>query len=322
MLIELFETNLASTVVISGGMSAPEAGTIETLTVSEANGIFPVVRRGIAQFHFKDRDPEYGEEIFCCIETNGNHWLVIRGAGNTRPIPHGRKFMIRQVITAEFFQRLGGGSTTDLVNPVTVYGADNTGNEAASEAISAALESGPTYLPRGVYRLDKPLNLVPGNVLISFADAILRPGASFRGDAAIELVDGLGAIRLEGLILDGSELNVGHETYGIFAETQQLEAEVRSIRIRSFPLSGAILSGFGWQLDRVTCRENFHSGFELNISDSLLIGCRAVRNAKYGFTGHCERLIGCYARDNQLGDFNPPLGKSVEKLQFVSVPVQ
>src|SRR5690348_10281362 len=98
MLTELLVRNLASTKVIHGAMDAPPPGTEQTITVEESDGSFPVVRRGEAQFHFKDRDPDRSEELFRCIETNGNHWTVIRGAEDTVPVSHAIKFSIRQIL--------------------------------------------------------------------------------------------------------------------------------------------------------------------------------------------------------------------------------
>lgn len=303
MLTELFVRNLASTIVVHGGTDVPTPGTIQTLTVKEANGIFPVVRRGEAQFHFKDRDPECGDEIFRCIETEGAHWTVIRGAENSLTVPHSRGFTIRQVTTSEFFQRLGAGSTTDQCNVVTVCGADPSGTEPADEAIMQALSYGPAYLPSGTYSIRHPLNLNPGSVLLSFGNAVIKPTRDFAGDAAIELVDGSGITRLEHLTLDGSNLAAGTSIYGIFSETRQLEAELRSIRISSFPNSGIIASGNGWFLERISCIRNFGSGFEISLSNSPLIGCRAIGNSRYGFIGaNPDQLGGCISTDNRLGD--------------------
>lgn len=304
MRTELIVSNLASTIVTHGGMGAPESGTIETLTVAEANGIFPIVHRDAEQFHFKDRDPACSEEIFRCIETNEERWIVIRGAEGTRTVSHARKFSIRQTITAEFLQRLGGGSTTEIVNAVTVCGADNTGETATSTALTNALSEGPTFLPSGVYRLDSQLNLLPGSVLISFGNAILYPDSSFSGDAVIELIDGEIPSRVENIRLDGSDLGAGTDVYGIFAETRKLEAELRNIRISGFPNSGVIASGTSWSFDRVYCDRNFGSGFELNLTASLMIGCRASGNSRYGYVGsYRDQQLGCYAFNNRITDF-------------------
>src|SRR5882724_5853689 len=173
MLTELFAANLARTTVVSGGMSSPNSGAIETLTVEEADGVFPVIREGVEQLHFKDRNPKHGEEIFCCIATDGNHWQVIRGAEGTVPVHHDRRFTIRQVLTAEFLQRLGMGSTTELCNAVTGFGADPTGQTLSGTAISQALDSGPVYLPTGIYSIQLPINMLPGQSIISFGNAVI-----------------------------------------------------------------------------------------------------------------------------------------------------
>lgn len=305
MLTELFVSNLAHTTVTHGGMSEPAPGTIETLTVSESDGIFPVVRRGFEQFHFKDRDPEAAGEIFRCIGTDGSHWTVVRGAEGTRPVSHGRKFTIRQVITSEFLQRLGSGSTTELVNAVTVFGADPTCEMDSGTALVQALASGPVYLTTGVYRIDAPLNLLPGSVLISFGHAIIRPSSRFSGDAAVEIIDGDLPVRLENITLDGTELGAGSDICGVYAETEEIEAELRNVRITGFPSGGAIISGAGWLLDRVTAQRNYGCGFELNITDSLALGCRALHNSSYGFSGYYQdQLIGCLSRGNRLGDYH------------------
>jgi hypothetical protein len=305
MLTELFVSNLASTRVVHGGMNAPNSGTVETLTVTEADGIFPVVHRGREQFHFKDRNPERSEEIFCCIETNGANWTVIRGAENTRPVPHAIKFDVRQVITSGFLQRLGDGSTTELVNAVTVCGADPTGTIDSSSALADALSLGPVYVPSGVYLLNQPLNILPGSVMLSFGNVVLRPDSEFQGDAAIELVDGTDRTRIENITLDGSALGAGTDVYGIYAETRDLEGELRRIRVTGFPNSGIIVSGSSWTLDHVSCVHNFGSGFELNTEASLFLGCRALGNARYGFTGVYDKelFLACLAKDNRLGDY-------------------
>lgn len=303
MLTELIVRNLASTKVIHGAMDAPMSGVEQTLTVEESDGIFPVVRRGEAQFHFKDRDPARGVEIFRCIETNDTHWSVIRGAEDTPTTSHDMKFTIRQVITSEFFQRLGAGSTTELVNAVTVYGADPSGHEVSDEAISQSLDSGPVYLPSGTYTIKLPLNLLPGQVIISFGNVVIKPTRDFTGDSVIEFIDGPGMTRLENVTLDGSALPAGSDVYGVFAETKQLEGELRSVRITGFPNSGLIAAGTGWMLDRVTCRRNYGSGFELIMSNTLLLGCRSIENARYGFVGaNPDQLVGCISTGNRLGD--------------------
>ena len=305
MLTELFVSNLASTTVVSGGMSSnATSGQVETVTVEESDGIFPVVRPGYEQFHFKDRNPSSGSEIFACIETDGSRWTVIRGAENTLPQTHGRKFTIRQVITSEFLKRLGAGSTTELGNLVTGFNADPTGDKLADDAFAEALYSGPVYLPTGVYRISRPINLIPGNTIISFGHAVIKPTNDFEGDCAVELVSGSAQTRLENVTLDGSDLGAGTDVYGIFGETRRLDAEIRNVRITGFPNSGMILSGTSLMLDRINCSNNFGSGFELNISDSLLFACRAFGNYRYGFIGDYQnQQIGCVARDNKLGDF-------------------
>lgn len=303
MLTELFAVNLASTVVENGATTRPASGTVEMLTVHESDGAFPAVRSGADQFHFKDRNPECASEILACIATDGNRWTVVRGAEGSQPVAHARRFYIRQVITKEFLQRLGDGSTPDLTNAVTVYGADRTGELDASDAIMRALDDVVAYLPTGLYRIAKPINVLPGKVLLSFGQAMLLPDRDFQGDAAIELVDGIAQTRIENIILTGRELGAGRDVYGIYAKTTQLSATLSGLQISGFPASGMIASGIDWHVNRVTSRNNFGSGFELNMTDSLFVGCRALQNAKYGFVGYTpEQFIGCYSRDNGMRD--------------------
>lgn len=303
MLTERFISNLASTTVVNGGMQASPPETLETVTVEEADGIFPSIRYGEEQFHFKDRNPRHGGEIFTCIGTDDNHWQVVRGAEGTIPVSHDRRFTIRQVMTAEFLQRLGMGSTTELCNAVTGFGADSTGETLSGAAISQALDSGPVYLPTGIYSIQLPINMLPGQSMISFGNAVIRPTADFEGDTAIELIEGAGVTRLDSITLDGSELPAGSDAYGIFAETKVLEAELRRVRIYGFSNSGMIASGTGWMLERVTSSRNFGSGYELDIDESLLLGCRALENNRYGFTGIYREQVGCLSKGNKLGDF-------------------
>jgi hypothetical protein len=302
MLTELFVSNLASTIVVAGGMSSPEPGTQETLTVSESNGIFPVVHRGVEQFHFKDRNPANGDEIFRCIETDREHWTVIRGAEETRTVAHGRRFSIRQVTTAGFFQRLGMGSTTELLNAVTVGSIDRTGGEDAGARLSSLLTVGPVYLPTGRYLLKQPLNVPPGAVMISYGDPILAVDPHFSAQAAIELIDGRSRVLLEGFTLDGSRLGAGMEVCGILCEASRLETELRSLRILGFPSDGLITSGNDYTLERVFSNNNHGDGFVI-LDEALLIGCRATGNTGYGFDATDATLIGCRASDNRKGDF-------------------
>ncbi len=297
MLTELFVANLASTIVTAGGMTVPSPGTTETFIVSESDGSFPIVRHGQEQFHFKDSDPDYGSEIMCCIETDENRWLVVRGAEGSTPIAHTRKFHVRGVITSEFLSRLGDGSTTELVNASTVFGADRTGEADASDSLMSALAAGPVYLPSGTYRLAKPLAILPGDVLFSFGRVVIRPDSSLTGLAAIEIADSVEPIRLENFTLNGSLLGAGTSLTGIFARLSN-SLELRNIRIFGFPGNGLVGSGSDWMIDRVQCRSNFGNGFVLELADSLLFGCRAIGNRECGFDVGDTPLISCYARNN------------------------
>lgn len=302
MYTELFIGNLSSTTVTQGGMSSPKSGTEETLTVSAEDGVFPAVRRNVEQFHFKDANPEKGGEIFRCIETDNNHWAVIRGAEGTRPVVHDRGFTVRQVVTAGFYQRLGMGSTTELLNAVSVFGIDRTGSEDAGAPLSTALSAGPVYLPTGDYLLKSPLNVPPGAVLLSFGSPTLVADSGLDADAAIELIEDSSHTRLENFTLDGSRLGAGTEVCGILSAATELDVELRGLRINGFPGEGIVGSGCNYVLERVSSNGNYSDGFVL-VDGGLLIGCRAIGNAGYGYDIDDGKLIGCIASGNRKGDY-------------------
>ena len=91
--------NLPQTTVVSGGTTAPAAGTQETWTVA-SSASFPSASTGIAQFHAAD--VAANSEIVAVTNVSGTTWTVIRGAEGTTPVAHTAGFTIFQVTTAGF----------------------------------------------------------------------------------------------------------------------------------------------------------------------------------------------------------------------------
>ena len=93
-------SNDAQTVVSSGGMSAPAAGTSETWTVASP-GVFPTAASTASRpttFHVADT--ALPAEVIAVTDTSGAIWTVTRGAEGSTPVAHSPGFSVRQVVTA------------------------------------------------------------------------------------------------------------------------------------------------------------------------------------------------------------------------------
>ena len=91
--------NNASTVVVSGGGTAPASGTVESWTVASP-GAFPSLSAG-QTFHVADpASATTAAEKIKVTATSGSTWTVTRGDESTTPVVHAGGFTVVQVVTA------------------------------------------------------------------------------------------------------------------------------------------------------------------------------------------------------------------------------
>ena len=96
-------TNQGAGAVTTGGLTAPTAGTSESMTVTVTNA-FPAVASSRSTT-FKFMDPALPAEIMMATATPGGvgagqAWTVTRGAEGTTPVIHAAGFAIQELITA------------------------------------------------------------------------------------------------------------------------------------------------------------------------------------------------------------------------------
>jgi lysophospholipase L1-like esterase len=103
--VELFNgENQAATTVVSGGTTAPAAGTVENWTVA-SSALFPPASSSSSppgQFHVADAVLALASEIIAVTNVSGTTWTVTRGAENSAPVAHSAGFTVNQVVTAGF----------------------------------------------------------------------------------------------------------------------------------------------------------------------------------------------------------------------------
>ena len=171
MAVEVFG-NVAMVTVISGGTDAPASGTQETWTVSSA-GNFPAVSSSATpptQCHIADIS--LNSEIILVTNMSGTTWTVTRGAESTTPVAHSADFIVYQVVTAAVYAGFQSAYDTapDWLNVVTKFGADPTGTNDSTTAISNALSAlpsggGTVYFPAGTYKVSGALSVPTGAAL-------------------------------------------------------------------------------------------------------------------------------------------------------------
>lgn len=101
MAVEVF-ANSPTTVVTSGGSTAPVSGTQETWVV-QSSASFPAASSSATpptQFHIVDT--VLSSEVILVTNVSGTTWTVTRGAESSTPISHAADFTIFQVATAGF----------------------------------------------------------------------------------------------------------------------------------------------------------------------------------------------------------------------------
>jgi hypothetical protein len=118
--LEVYADN-PSTLVSSGGSTAPVAGTVETWTVV-SSASFPAVELGATQFHVAD--PAQPSEVITVQNVSGTTWTVARGADNTIPVIHTSGFTVVQVVSAG---ALAAAQYAAWQFPVQAYGAQGDG---------------------------------------------------------------------------------------------------------------------------------------------------------------------------------------------------
>lgn len=92
--------NAGFTNVLSGGLTAVAAGTVDYWTVASP-AAFPVVSGSASPaFRFQVADPQNPAETCWVINTSGSLWTVLRGMEGTVPVAHAPGFSVEQVVTA------------------------------------------------------------------------------------------------------------------------------------------------------------------------------------------------------------------------------
>ena len=216
-------------------------------------------------------------------------------------------------VTQSPYNAVGDGSTDDT-----------TGIQAALDAVGGG--GGAVYFPYGHYVISAPLTVSSGTTLFGECMFGMYPSGSaggaaptivlasgFSGAAAIDL-DGassaLNSIRIEGLVLNGSNL-AGGSTAGILLTGNVTNVAVRHVVASTFPGTGFSLQQSGGvnpvaYLERCTAWENGGHGFDLYTTDCTVSACMAFKNKLNGFNlQHADdvQFLGCRAEHNVENGF-------------------
>jgi hypothetical protein len=141
--VEIF-TNQATTIVLTGGTTAPSSGTPETWTVASAVA-FPQANNAASpptQFHVADMSAGMTGELIEVTDVVGTTWYVVRGAEGTTPVAHASGFTITQVVTAGFLNTVSAGEPYEFV--VEDFGAKGDGTLVSDGVMSSSVN--PTHL--------------------------------------------------------------------------------------------------------------------------------------------------------------------------------
>jgi hypothetical protein len=207
------------------------------------------------------------------------------------------------------------------------YGAVGDGTTDATAAIQKALTAagaaggGVVYFPYGHYLISAALTAPSGTMLLGECGFGMYPSgstggaaptlvaaAAFSGAAAITL-DGsttaLNSIRIEGLVLNGSNLTTG-TTAGVLLNGSVTNVVLRDVVASTFPGTG-----FSLQLaneanpvayfERCTAWRNGGHGFDLYTTDCQVDACMAFENTLHGFNlQHADdvQFTACRAEHN------------------------
>ncbi|MFJ8699469.1 right-handed parallel beta-helix repeat-containing protein [Streptomyces ardesiacus] len=194
------------------------------------------------------------------------------------------------------------------------YGAAGDGVTDDTTAIQAAIDAagigGVVYLPRGVYRITRTLDLPRGVTLMgSHSNLMVGPGMvdedfpcyiqadpSMTTGSMIQIIgedDGVhpainGEQRLFNLMLDGSKVTTGNLD-GIYSKGNVQNVVMRDVCVRKMPNNGIITGSnatdewpYSWRLHSVmvdNCKTNgivFERQTDLSLIDVQVIGCWAT----------------------------------------------
>ena len=333
MAVEVF-ANVPTTTVSSGGTDAPASGTQQTWTVT-SSALFPAVSSSATpptQIHIAD--VALNSEIIQVINISGTTWTVVRGAESTTPVAHTAGFTIYQVVSAGAYAQL---RSTDWLNVVTMFGADNTGVADSTTPIQNAVNAAPdgraVYLPAGTYKTTSPLTLTPGTVLIgdsgwdafTFGDCgtVIKPSSGFSGTEVLYLPD-VASAATQGMVLrdfgiDGSSLP--GTTDGIRAFGPVIKTVIQNIAITGCTGWGincvqdsGVSSGntypYDWEVSHVRIHQCAGGGASLpdhtdsTWIDVYVLGCGGTSGHGFQFTvapGN-SHFIGCRAEWTGTGD--------------------
>jgi hypothetical protein len=166
MTVEIFNANLATTTVSSGGTDSPSSGTSETWTVASSTG-FPIASSSaIPSTQFHVADPAHPSEMIAVTNVSGTTWTVTRGADGTVTTTHSTGFTVYQVVTT---------SGLDKFPQVAVpLSGDETGVKDTA-AINAIIQNGAAaLLQAGTYYTTNLLVDTYGAIMGSGLNTILQ----------------------------------------------------------------------------------------------------------------------------------------------------
>jgi hypothetical protein len=182
--------NLATTTVVSGGTTAPTAGTVETWTVA-SSGSFPTLSAG-QQFRIVEADSVRQAEIILVTAISGTSWTVTRGVEGTATLAHPSGFTIVQTVTAAEFSKWEAG----------VQSVAASGNLSSSGGQNPAitLTSGPSFggisLPADGSAISWANAGGNGKIISSGGRLTISNNAGTAGSAAIVISTATGGIAL------------------------------------------------------------------------------------------------------------------------------
>ena len=333
MAYEIF-ANSPVTTVVTGGTTAPASGTVEMWTV-QSSALFPAASSsGTPPTQFHVVDTFLASEVILVTNVSGTTWTVTRGAENTIPIVHNSGFTIFQVATANALTQL---RSTDWLNVVTMFGADNTGTNDTTSIIQGAINDAaigqPVYLPKGTYKTTSPLTLIPGTVLLGdsawdisvFGDSgtVIKPSSGFSGTEVIYMPD-VGSVNTQGMILrdfaiDGSSLSVtadGIRAYGPVIKTSIQNIAIGSCtgwginNVQDGGVSGGNSYPYDWEVSHVRIHNCYSGGCNLpdhtdsTWVDVYVLGCGGTsgHGFQFGAAPGNSHFIGCRAEWTGTGD--------------------
>ncbi|HET9893682.1 MAG TPA: glycosyl hydrolase family 28-related protein [Streptosporangiaceae bacterium] len=208
--------NDATTFVISGGATAPPAGTTETWTVSSSAPFPDADTASTPPTMFFIGEPDQPGELIEVTGMSGTAWQVTRGAEGTVPVSHSAPFTVVEVVSAGTIAAMMPGGPDDWLNVVLDYGADPAGAVDSTPAFTAAIAEaaatgGTVWVPPGTYAISSgPLIISSGGWRLAGA-----PGAVLKTTAngLFSLTGSVQQLELDHLTMDvtgGDVFNASH----------------------------------------------------------------------------------------------------------------